>query len=237
MQFYHTRVARNDGRRELRRGFSKKKNLHRSGAFGKFPSRPRNFPACGLARPPSGEVAQLVEQGTENPCVVGPIPTLATILKPLKTREKPHDFKGFFIFGGFGRFGIFPLIPCANYAHIMPTAFPAYPLNASRSGLDRRRPRPRLRLDLDRRRGPSHSLPRTRPTPPRGEREGSRSRERRLREPEHAQNAPEPSGGILARPGAAPPFLRVPAALDLDRGATALSGAVAASPTLRPCIR
>ena len=61
---------------------------------------------------------------------VGPIPTLATTLKSLKTREKPHDFKGFFIFGGFGRFGFFPLIPCANYAHIMPMAFPACPLRA-----------------------------------------------------------------------------------------------------------
>ena len=46
--------------------------------------------AGGDERPPArGEVAQLVEQRTENPRVVGSIPTLATILDQL-ARERPR---------------------------------------------------------------------------------------------------------------------------------------------------
>ncbi len=64
------------------RGLRRRANLGPCGGFDEISSRGYNPPLCGIAPCgcccENGQVAQLVEQRTENPCVGGSIPPLAT---------------------------------------------------------------------------------------------------------------------------------------------------------------
>ena len=62
----------------------------------------------------------MVEQGTENPCVVGPTPTLATIHFSPKTRKNANVFGVFLYPARFTLSRFYPLLSTPNHAHIMP---------------------------------------------------------------------------------------------------------------------
>jgi hypothetical protein len=58
----------------------------------RFNTRPLGIQSVLTHPAPPGQVAQLVEQRTENPRVVGSIPTLATISSPRRLFHSPPEY-------------------------------------------------------------------------------------------------------------------------------------------------